>query len=677
MKFPRTCVPFFYILVLLVFTATTALAGDNVWKPIDPAELALKAPVVEKDADAEALFWEVRLEDKDEYQGDLVFQHYIRIKVFTERGRESQSKIDIPFGKFYGSNIKIKDIAGRTVKADGTIVELKKEDIFERTVARASGVKAQAKSFAMPSVEPGAIIEYRWREVRSNQSANYVRLQFQRDIPAQNITYYIKPLPGSMMHYEPFQMENNGFQKDKNGFHKMTVTNVPAYHEEPRMPPEDSVRRWMLVYYTRMDLSRIPLLYWQLWGSIIAEVHKSDLKVNDDVKRAVAEAVGSETVPEKKLERIFNYVRSRIKNIYDDASGLTAEERAKVKTNKSPADTLKRAQGTSEDVDMLFATMAIAAGFDARVVEMADRSNVFFNINFANGYFMRLHAIAVKMGENWNFYDPSSAYVPFGMLAWKKEGQQGLVLDAKSSEFVTTPLSPPEKSKEKRTAKLTLSEDGTLEGDVRMEYHGQAAADKKEYNDDDSPTERETTLQELIKAQMSTAEVSQISIENTTDPVKPFVYAFHIRVPGYAQRTGKRLFLQPAFFQHGHSPLFPTSTRLHPIYFSYPWSEEDEVTIDLPAGFTLDNPDAPAPLSANELSRYEVKIMTTKDQRKLVYKRNFFFGGGGKDMSRLYYPATSYGQLKTYFDMLHKRDSHTITLKQETTAATTTTAPAQ
>lgn len=669
MKFSRTLVHLPLALACLILAVTPAFAGDNVWKPIDPAELALKASVVEKDADAEALFWEVRVEDKDEYEGDLVFQHYIRIKIFTERGRESQSKVDIQFGKFFGNNIKIKDIAGRTIKPDGTIIELKKEDIFERTVVRASGLKVNAKSFAMPSVDPGSIIEYRWREVRSNQSANYVRLQFQRDIPAQNITYYIKPLPDSMLHFEPFQMQNNGFQKDKNGYFKMTVTNVPAFHEEPNMPPEDAVRGWMLVYYTRIDLSKIPQLYWAFWGRLIADVHKPDLKINDDVKRAAVEAVGSATDPERKLENIFNYVRSHIKNIYDDASGLTPEERAKVKTNKSPADTLKRGQGTAEDIDMLFATLALANGFEARVVEMPDRSDMFFRRDFPNSYFMRLHSIAVKMGDQWRFFDPSSAYIPFGMLAWKKEGEEGLIIDQKGSDFVTTPLSAPEKSLEKRTAKLKLSEDGTLEGDVRIEYYGQAAADKKEYNDDDSPQERETTLQEMIKAQMSTAELTQISIENVTDAVKPFVYAFHVRVPGYAQRTGKRLFLQPAFFQHGLNALFPTSTRIHSIYFHYPWSEEDQVTIELPAGFVLDNPDAPAPFGANDLSRYEVKIQASKDQRTLVYSRKFFFGGGGKDMSRLYYPVTSYGQLKNYFDLLHKQDNHTITLKQGTATA--------
>src|SRR6476619_1546336 len=138
------------------------------------------------------LFWEVRMDDNPE--GDLIFTHYLRVKVFTERGRESQSKIDLLYGKLYGSEIKISDIAGRTIKPDGSIVELKKEDIFDRTVVKTSGLKYKARSFAMPAVEPGCIIEYRWREVWVNTDANNVRLQFQRDIPVQRVQYLIKPM---------------------------------------------------------------------------------------------------------------------------------------------------------------------------------------------------------------------------------------------------------------------------------------------------------------------------------------------------------------------------------------------------------------------------------------------------------------------------------------------------
>src|SRR6185295_9635063 len=113
-------------LLLLVSSAThwssRVSAGGEEWRPVDPADLALKSAVVEPNADAEAIFWDIRIDDGGE--NDLVLNHNVRIK-----------------------------------------------------------------TFAFPGIEPGAIIEYKWKEVRSNSSANNMRLQFQRDIPVQAVTY--------------------------------------------------------------------------------------------------------------------------------------------------------------------------------------------------------------------------------------------------------------------------------------------------------------------------------------------------------------------------------------------------------------------------------------------------------------------------------------------------------
>jgi len=42
---------------------------------------------------------------------------------------------------------KITDIAGRTMKPDGTIVEVEKNSVFDRVLVQAQGVKQRAKSF--------------------------------------------------------------------------------------------------------------------------------------------------------------------------------------------------------------------------------------------------------------------------------------------------------------------------------------------------------------------------------------------------------------------------------------------------------------------------------------------------------------------------------------------------
>lgn len=661
---PRFIFPLFLVCLALGFPV--AAAADD-WKPVDPADLALKAPIVEKDADAEAIFWEVRL--SDDVEGGTprtVLRHYVRIKVFTERGRESQSKIDIPFL----SNWKIQDIAARTIKPNGSIVELKKEDVLERTIEKLSGTKIKAKSFAMPGVEPGAVIEYRWKETRNDRLANYIRLYFQRDVPVQLVKYYIKPLslPGFDygMRAQTFNGQASPFNKEKDGFYSVTMSKVPAFHEEPRMPPEDAVRPWMLIYYSQ-ETELKGEKFWQEFGKQTFSEYKSLMKVNDDVKTASAATIAGASTPEEKLEKLFEFCRAKIKNTNDDASGLTADDRAKLKENKSPADTLKRGMGTGQDIDMLFAAMAIAAGFDARVVRLSDRSDTFFDKEFPDDYFIQTYDIAVKVGDQWRFYDPASTYVPMGMLRWQEEAQQALLSDPKQPVWLETPLSPPDKSKVKRSAKLKLSDDGTLEGEAHIEYYGHLGVYHKEWNDEDSPAQREETLKGIVKKQMSTADVSDIKIENITDPLKPFVYNYHIRVTGYAQRTGKRLFLQPEFFQHGVDPLFSGSDRRYPVYFDYPWSEEDSVTIDLPVGFTLDNADAPAPFGAGPISEYNGTMGITKDGTQMVYKRKFFFGGGNS----IVFPVDSYTKLKGYFDSVHKADNHTVTLKQSAATAAT------
>lgn len=642
-----------FIFVFLTLTQSKALAGDE-WKPIDPAHLSLSAPLVEKDADAEAIFWEVRINDAAQ---DLIFQHYVRIKVFTERGKESQSKIDI---EYLGLNT-ITDVAGRTIKPDGTIVELKKDAVFDRTIVKLGGIKLKAKSFAMPAVEPGSIVEYRWKEVRPYQSANYVRLQFQRDIPVQSVKYYIKPAQlnvayssGGMMSLS-FNGEIQPFIKEKDGFYSTSMRNIPAFREEPRMPPKDQVRTWALVYYTR-DKPSTPQEFWPKLGKTLYEESKSSMKVNDDVKKAAAAAIGDAATPEQKLQRLFDFCKAKIKNISDDASGLTEADLAKLKRNESPADTLKRGMGTGNDIDYLFGALATAAGFDARIARLADRSDMFFDQNFTDDYFLRAYNVAIKVGTEWKFYDPASMYVPFGMLRWQEEGLPALICDPKESTFVKTPLSPPEKSLQKRTAQLKLTEDGTLEGDVRIEYSGQFAVEKKEQNDDDSPAQREENLRDMIKARMSTAQLSNIRIENVTEPEKPFVYAFHVQVPGYAQRTGKRLFLQPGFFEKGIGALFSASSRKHAIHFQYLWKEDDSVTIELPAGFALDSADQPPPLNVANVADYNVKIQVIGKSEALVYKRSFSFSG-------LIFPATSYASLKQLFDAVYQNDNHTISLK--------------
>jgi hypothetical protein len=279
----------------------------------------------------------------------------------------------------------------------------------------------------------------------------------------------------------------------------------------------------------------------------------------------------------------------------------------------------------------------------------------------ANERLIHPGAIAVKVGEDYNFYNPGMPFLQAGQLVWYEQDSWALIVGEKDYAWSKTPLSGYEASNEKRTGKFRLLEDGTLDGEVQIEYTGQPAISYREDNYDESAAKREENLKNEIKGRISGAEVSEVAIENLTDITKPLVKKFKVHIPGYAQRTGKRLFVQPGFFKYGVGPMFSSSSRKYDIFFRYPWSESDNISIEFPKNFALDSADAPAPLAdPSKIGSLVIKMAINPANNTLSYDRKFHFGGG----SNIFFPSGSYQPVKGLFDAFQTADSHTITLKQ-------------
>lgn len=630
------------------------------WAPVDPADLSLKAPRVDPAADAEVLLWEVRVTDDTELDDlNTAFDHYIRIKVFNERGRESQGRVELPFT----NQRRVRDIGGRTIAPDGSVTELAATDVRERTIVEAGGVKVKVKSFVMPAVVPGSILEYRWREIRDGELAHELVLPLQRDIPVQTVRYLIKPLPelarlGYTMRTAAFNLKSQPeVSKGPNGFAQVQVRNISAIKSESYMPPDQAVEAWLFLHYADSDFDQPEQRFWAAWSKGMYEAYENELKTSNEIKQAAVDATRNATTLEDKIAALVKLTRTRVQRIDID----TATNTGKRKPNEGARDTLKKGSGTGQDAVVLFTALANAAGLEARLAVMPDREEFIAPPAMKQPYFLSTLATAVKNGTSWRFVDVANQHARDGHLRWQQETTYALVLDGKAPAFLSVGMSQPEMSAARAKGTFTLLPTGTLEGELAIEYTGHLATQSRERDDDETAAERQRLVSEELVSRMPSAVVSNVRTENLNDPEKPYIVRLALSVPNYAQRTGSRLILQPALMQRGVGPMFPASTRTHPVQFPFPWFEEDQITIELPEGFEVEAATAPRPITvAQGLAHHTVTLQTSG--RTLAYTRSFSFGRG-----MVTFAPANYAPLKQFFDAVQANDGHVVTLRRPET----------
>jgi len=635
------------------------------WLPISDADRQLKSPQVESDAGAEVLMYRVHVVDEilgNNRDWQRVFYHYVRLKVFDQKGMERASTIDLQ----YGNNTSILDVSGHTVKADGSIVELDRKTVYKRDVVRGNGIRRKAVSFAMPGVEPGAILEYRWKESRDNGNITYLRLEFQREFPVERVTYFVRPLPSAYTNYQmfiyPFNCKTSAFKQESDGYSSTFVESVPAAHEEPFAPSEPNLRPWALLLY-RMGNRNDPDKYWNDMGRKAYGELKSTLKTNDEMKTATLEAIAGAKSDDEKAVALITYLRKTLRSVSD--SSVPDAERARFYADlpkeraRTSTEIFKNKLAMADEMNVVFAAMALQAGLEARPIFVADRGELAFNPKgLPDQYFLKNIDMAVKTGDSWKVYDVAQKQLTPGLLSWREEGVFALLSDPKNPQFIQTPFAPAEASLEGRVAQLTLSAEGTLEGDVQESFTGHKAEDYRDDLTGKSGEQREEWLKERITRMFPDAEATMANFENIENPTRPLQIRYHLNAERFAQVTGKRILFQPIAFRRAIASPFFTAERRFPVEFPYGWKESDQLTFKLPTGFVLDNADSPGSISFGQTGGYKLELRIGNNE--LTVLRELTFGSNGL----IYFEAKNYDVVKKVFDEIHTRDRYSLSLRE-------------
>lgn len=635
-----------FVLLLVMSLAATGFAGDKFdWKPFTPEELNMRNDSFSAGAGAVILDWEIFSDDQNNVQ-----RVYCRIKIFTEEGR-SEGDIEIPFVR---ETMNVTDIRARTIHPDGRVIPFT-GNIFEKTIVKTRHIRYPAKTFSLPDVQPGSILEYSYRVTWDPSRLLDTHWDLQQKLPVRHAKFQIRPYKSSLW---GLNWSGRGVPAGRtlvrgpDNIYTLEVDNMPALDEEAFAPPEGETKPRIDFYYSSRNYSD-PEQFWREIGKDWWATSEKFVGNRESIRNLANSIVQLSDTPEAKLRKLYTRAQ-QVRNLaYERKKTDEEARREKLKANENIEDVVRHGYGYDRSISLVFLGLVRAAGFEAHVVALSSRRNIFFQRQVEDSRQLNWYVIEVKVGENqYRYFDPGTRYCPFGLLHWTLTGVAGIRLQKEGGAFMTTPDPVSNDAMIEREA-VIRSEDGSTKGELTVIYRGQEALIRRLGAIDDDDNARKKDLEDEVKGWLPDGSSAKLaSLTGWHNPDDPITAKFAVELQNFGVATGQRLILPLDIFASRTHPAFQHDKRRYPVYFGYPYQEYDRVFFELPPGYQVEKLPANGE-KASEYGRYASGWAQAGS--KLVMERRFA-------LDWFYFPPDKYNGLKEFFNNVHNSDQENAIL---------------
>jgi len=653
-KRPWVVVCTFCVIIASLATWRTSTASGDEWQPISQEELKMTSLPEAPGASAVILYRQV---DRDDGRTAHEF-NYICIKILTEEGRK-YGNVEIPFLKETGT---VQGIKARSIRADGSIAQFDGK-VYEQTIVKAKGFKYLAKTFTLPDVQIGSIIEYHYTTDYNDAYVYDSNWVLSDELFTKRAKFTLKPSPDFSLRWTLPEGLPPGTQppKEDHGTIRMESQNIPAFLVEDFMPPENEMKyRVDFIYSDEISPEKDPAKFWK------AESKKQNEKVENFVnkKKAMEQALAQIVAPgdsqDAKLRKIYAKVQ-QLRNLnYENEKSQQEQKREKQKEVTNVEDLIKRGYGYGTQITWLFMALARTAGFDASPVLVARRSDHFFKAAVMNARQLNDNVVLVKLDGKDLYFDPGTAFTPFGMLPWWETSVSGLRLGKDGGAWVETPLNDASQSKVERKTELKLDSEGTLSGKLTVTYWGSDAQSLRIEERIEDETSRKKLLEDMVRETVPAAiEVDLVNKPDWNSSSPSLLTEYSFKVPGWVAGAGKRALLPVGLFSSSEKSIFEHSARTYPVYFHYPYRKIDDITIELPLGWKVSSLAKPV----------------DQDVKAAAYTMKSEDNSGSLHVTRVLrsdlvmVPAGSYGALRAFFQVVRTGDEEQVVLQPGSSSA--------
>lgn len=648
---PLRCV---YLLVVVCMICLVSAWGQKEdWLPITQKDLDIKEIPGNPGASAIQLYYAQYINDND---GTTFYYH--RIKILTEKGRQPGSDgyadVEIPIL----SGFSISGLKARTIHPDGKITDFSGKP-FEKTLIKGKGIKILAKAFTMPEVTVGSIIEYKYKINTPDGVVYNSSWDIQHNLFTVQENLVFKAYEGRLRTEDgTSQLSYTTVHLDKKPVLKgTTVTldleNVPGFASESFMPPEAIYKPQVNFFYGGSELSSADK-FWQKNGERWTESAEHFIGNHREIRETAAQVIGAETDPGQKLRKLYARAQ-QIRNLAYERDRTEQElKKENLKNNENVVDVLQRGYGNRQEITFFFVALARAAGFDASVLRVSSRSERFFDKNLPDSRQLDSDLAAVFIEGRDLYLDPATKFCPYGLVRWNRTSTAALKLGKSGTTFLNIPPARQDKAVTVRTAKVSVDEDGTLTGTLDVSFQGGEALEHRLDALGTDEAGKKKNLEDEVRSWLPTGSVVTMTGAQGWDATDdPLTVHLTIQVPSFASFAGKRLLMPSYLLQSKQKDAFKNAERKYPVYFAYAFAELDNVSIQIPSGYSLEGTSAQQ--NANlPYARYQ--LFSKVEGTRLVTQRALLLNG-------VYFDPTKYKELKDFFSKVQAGDEQQAVLR--------------
>ena len=647
-----------FLLVALLLGAaflqpTSPVTAGDEWLPITQEELRMTSLPEAPGAPAVYLYRQV---DRDDGRNGHEY-NYVRIKILSEEGRK-QADIEIPFVKERES---IHNIKARTIRPDGTIANFDGK-VYDKTIVKAKGFKYLAKTFTLPDVQVGSIVEYHYMNDLGEGYVYDSEWILSEELFTRHAKFTLKPNTDFAMNLSwPVGLPaGTNPPVQEGGSVRLETQNVPAFQIEDFMPPQKVLKYRVEFVYSEDSSENDPDKFWKKMDKKWNGHFEDFIGKRKAMEQAVTGIVSSSDSPEVKLQKIYTRVQQIRNTSWETQKTEQEQKREKQKDINNVEDLWKQGYGNGRQINWLFVALARAAGLEAYSVYISARSEYFFNPKLMNTSQLNGDVVLVKLNGRDVYCDPATRFAPLGLLSWPETGVQGLKLDKDGGAWVKTTLPTSSDSRVERKADLKLTDEGSLVGKLTFTFSGLEALWRRIEERNEDEASRKKFLEDQVREYIPVGiDVELINKPDWGSSAPAFVAEYDLKVQGWATGAGKRVLVPVGLFSAPEKHLFEHTNRVHPVYFQFSSGKIDDLTIELPLGWQVSN--LPAEQTNDQkLAVYHLKTENNKGTLHVTRQLN-------SDLLML--DAKSYPALRNFYQVVRTGDDQQIVVQPGTSAA--------